>query len=364
MDAHWKHFNRYWNLISTTGAIDSTWDVTATCGTPDSYGVRACILDSSSCTDGASVCTGSFPASFDLMDVPGVALFVHTGSGADAQLHIGFAKDSTACAQDVSGDYTMIHTGLGNNENFGMYRSDANFISISHSDFGFDTADSNLTQTLAYRTGTPSSVLTNDGCVDGVRTRGLGGGETIRSMMTASGLFVLDFPAGQGGLISFKTSNAATLADFANKSFGGISFPDNSNPEPISATSGAVSGNNITLSATINGVSESLDINALGIAATASNPTYPDFNVAPAGYPANALAIDYATPTNIPGLFKIDNPSDNGRVIIAAMLFNDKVIAVGMVYNLRNTGDTNPATGNPFETEGLYNTGNFLLFEK
>ena len=117
-----------WNVVSDTGAIDFTYSFTASCGTPDSFGVRNCTTATSSCTDGASACSGSFPATFEMMDVPGVALYVHTGSGASAQLHIGFAKDSTACAQDVSGDYTMIRTALGYDENFGIYQSDANFL--------------------------------------------------------------------------------------------------------------------------------------------------------------------------------------------------------------------------------------------
>lgn len=134
------------------------------------------------------------------MKAPGVALFVQTGSGpaASGQLHIGFAKDSGVCGEDVSGDYTMMQIGLGLTESFGVYRSDANFLNIAHADFGFDTPDMNTTtQTVAYRTGTPTTLFNNDGCTDGVRTRSAGG-TTVRSMMTASGLFVLDLPAGQG----------------------------------------------------------------------------------------------------------------------------------------------------------------------
>ena len=354
-----------WNVVNATGGIDYTWDITATCAAPDSFGVRSCTLTTSGCTDGALVCSGSFPSSFDLMDAPGVALFVHTGSGATAQLHVGFAKDNTACSQDVSGDYTWMHTGLGGRENFGLYRSDANFLNVLHADFGFDTPDTNLTQTVAYRTGTESEALTDEGCVDGLRSRGLAGGFTVRSMMTSSGLFVLDMPAGQGGLISFKVANAASLADFAGKTFGGIGFPDNATPEPIRVVfDPTVTGSQVNFTLTIGSGIENSNLKALATAATVTAPAYPDFTIAPTGYPAAALSTSYPTPDVIPGLYKIDSLSDTGRIVLAAMLFDSKVIGIGMVYNYRTTADLNPSTGVAFTANGLYNTGNFLLFER
>ena len=63
-------------------------------------------------------------------------------------------------------------------------------------------------------------------------------------------------------------------------------------------------------------------------------------------------------------MFKIDDPVDEGRVIIAAMKFGGKVVGIGMVYNYRTTGETNPSTGAAFAAAGLYNTGNFILFER
>jgi len=354
-----------WNVVADNGDIEYSYDVTATCGDPDVNGVRSCSIDTGSCTDGVASCTDTPSGDFSMMDVPGVALFVHTdGEFDDEQLHVGFAKNDDACTDDVSGDYTFMRTGLGLNENFGMYRSDANFVDILHSDFGFDSVSATATPDIIYRTGSENSVLADQGCVDGVRTRSIGGGESIRSMMTNSGLFVLDFPAGQGGIVSFKTSNAASLGDFANKSFGGISFPDNSGPEPISVTSGALTGGEVTVSSTMAGSVESLSIMQLDTADSMTNPAYPDFTAVPATYDATVLSATYATPNDIPGLFKLDNLSDGGRVIMAAMKFNDKVIGIGMVYNYRDTTDTNPATGNPFDSDNLYNTGNFILFEK
>jgi len=93
-------------------------------------------------------------------------------------------------------------------------------------------------------------------------------------------------------------------------------------------------------------------------------PVKVGFTAAVTGYSSNVLSADYATPADIPGLFKLDNPSDDGRVVLAAMKYNSKVIAVGMVYNYRTSYETNPATGMAFNPDGLYNTGNFILFEK
>ncbi|VAW51011.1 hypothetical protein MNBD_GAMMA05-2358 [hydrothermal vent metagenome] len=354
-----------WNVVADNGDIEYSYDVTATCGDAADSGVRSCSIDTGSCTDGTAVCTDTPTGDFDMMDVPGVALFIHTdGEFDDEQLHVGFAKNDDACTDDVSGDYTFMRTGLGLDENFGMYRSDDNFVDILHSDFGFNSAIATATPDVVYRTGTENEVLADQGCVDGVRTRSIGGGESIRSMMTNSGLFVLGFPAGQGGIVSFKTSNAASLDDFANKSFGGIVFPDDSGPEPISATSGVLTGGEVTIAATIDGVVENLSIMQLDTADSMTNPAYPDFTAVPATYDASTLSMTYATPNDIPGLFKFDNLTDGGRVIMAAMKFNDKVIGIGMVYNHRDAGDTNPANGNPFPDPNLYNTGNFILFEK
>ncbi len=205
--------------------------------------------------------------------------------------------------------------------------------------------------------------LIDAGCDSGVRTR-TAGSDTIRSMMTASGLFVLDFPAGQGGIISFKTANAATLADFANKSFGGISFPDDGSPEPVKADFGAVSGDQVGITATIGSTTQSLAIETLATTAAATSPTYPDFTAAVTGYSSNVLSADYATPADIPGLFKLDNPSDDGRVVLAAMKYNGKVIGVGMVYNYRDSSQINPATGSAFSATRFIQHGQFYTVRK
>lgn len=361
-----NHLDALWQKVQADGQIAFATQVSATCSGEDSFGVRSCAIDTTSCTDAASPCPAPGPTgSFNLREVPGVALYAEIDSITDPQLHLGFAMDSSACTQDVSGDYTSIRTGLGVNENFGLYRSDINFLNIMHADFGFDTADTNLTQTLAYRTGAESESLVDGGCYDGVRIRELGGGVIARTMITDSGLFVMDLPAGQGGLLSFRTENAATLADFANKSFGGISYPDNDTTKFVNADFSAVSANQVSFNVAFSdGASGILSLMPLTTASSVTDPAYPDFTSAPTGYDSSALASTYAAPTNMPGLFKLDNLPDSGRVILAAMKYHSKVIAMGMVYNYRTTSDINPGTGLNFPADGLYNTGNFLLFEK
>jgi hypothetical protein len=177
-------------------------------------------------------------------------------------------------------------------------------------------------------------------------------------------VFVLDLPAGQGGLLSFKTTTAASLADFAGKTFNGISFPDIGTPQPILAVFGAVAGSQVDFTATSPGGVESLSIKDLATADTLTSPSYPDFTVAPGVYGGSVLAGSYANPDAIPGLFKLDGSSDDGRVVMGAMKIGSKVIGVGMVYNERTTGDVNPSTGVNFVADGLYNTGNFIVFER
>jgi len=221
-------------------------------------------------------------------------------------------------------------------------------------------------------TTTPASAtFTDGGCSNGVRTRALGT-DTYRSMMTASGLLVLDMPAGQGGLLSFNVNKAAKLADFANKSFGGIVFPDDGPAQPFHATFGAIANNKIDFSISLSNLpafqqavgSGGLNIMSLDTLSAEPNPAYADFSTVPTNYASSPLYATYNAPKDIPGLFKIGKLLDKGRVVLAAMKFNNKVIAIGLTANFRGTHDTNPSTGNPFSVPGVYNSGNFILFEK
>lgn len=360
--------NATWKNIDATGATSATYTVVATCGTADStYGHKTCTIDtgSSSCT---GTCTGAPSGSFHMMEVPGVALFVHTGSGTSQQLHVGFLKDSDSCSKDMSGDYVFMKTAVGNSDIFGMYRADSNLINVTHADFKMqNTTSQATTPTLTYSTGTASEVLGDGGCTGGVRTRTVGGG-TIRGMMTQSGLFILDMPEGQGGLVSYKTTVAATLADLAGKSFGGITFPDNGGPELLSATTGTITSNSLPITANVGGNTQTgMEIRPLTNATTnLTNPAYANFAAAPAGYTAgaNVLAATYATPSTFPGMFRMDNTmADSGRLLISFIKYNSKVIGFGVVFNYRTNGQTKP-NGSTYTSNNVYNTGSFILFEK
>lgn len=345
-----------WYSVTDAGDVAYTTTIAATCGAEDAFGVHTCTVDTSDCVDGIFSCPTSTPTDLYVREVPGVALYVQVAG--DTQLHVGFAKDSTACSQDVSGDYTMIRTGLGLNEMFGMVQTDSNFINILHSDFGFYSSAVTDTPTVTYRTVTESEAIADEGCTDGVRSRRLGSGDLVRSMITHSGLFVLDLPAGQGGEIGFTVANAASLVDFSGKSFGGISFPDSGPPQFINAEIGTVSSGLVTMAVTFDtGESGSMNLMPLTTPSSVTNPGYPDFSVVPTGYDMSTLAGSFPSPASIPGMFKVDVPIDTGRVVLAAMKFHGKVIAVGVGYNWRDAGSA-------FPYSGLFNTGNFILFEK
>ncbi|HHO56879.1 MAG TPA: hypothetical protein ENK21_10855 [Trueperaceae bacterium] len=356
-----------WHVVNSSGAIDYSYNFTANCALPVDDGSRLCTINpGATCTNGVAVCTDTPSGVIRIMEVPGVALYALSNDDfQEQQLHVGFAKDSGACSQNVSGDYTMIHSGLGLRDNFGVYRSDTNFLNVLHADFGFDTSSALVTPTVKYNSSSEAESLTDLGCSDGVRVRRLGT-DTIRAMLTQSGLFVLDLPAGQGGLLSFKTNRAAQIADFANKNFGGVSFPDNSGPRFVKAVSSALTANRVGLAAGDGSSTINLRIMPLTTADLETSPGYPNFATSPTGYstPGSVLAAGYPAPKDIPGLFKLDGLTDAGRVILSAMEYNSKIIVIGMVYNHRTTSETNPATGLHFTENNLYNTGNFILFEK
>ncbi|MFT5218249.1 MAG: hypothetical protein ACI822_000509 [Gammaproteobacteria bacterium] len=139
------------------------------------------------------------------------------------------------------------------------------------------------------------------------------------------------------------------MADFSGKSFTGISFPDNGSPEALRAVFGAVAGgiSGVDVSFT-SSAPQSLRLMAIGTGDSATAPTYPDFGLVPGTYGASVLAGSYT----IPGLFKFDQLGDSGRVIVAAMKSEGKIIGVGMVYNYRDVTDVDPSAGNGVTTFG------------
>lgn len=95
-----------------------------------------------------------------------------------------------------------------------------------------------------------------------------------------------------------------------------------------------------------------------------SAPVYPDATAAVSNYASsgNPLHAAYATPSAIPGLFRIDGNfgTDTGRVILVAMKSNGKTLAFGAVYNWRNSHNGNTE----YNGADYVNSGAFILFEK
>ncbi len=148
-------------------------------------------------------------------------------------------------------------------------------------------------------------------------------------------------------MLSFNVKKAASLADFTDKSFSGIDFPDDGLPETFHATFGAIANNKIDFSISLQLPkvigSGGLNITSLGTPSASTNPAYADFTTSPAGYSSSPLATAYPVPKDIPALFELGKLLDTGRVILAAMKFNNKVITIGMAVNYHDSNDTNPS---------------------
>lgn len=370
----------YWYLVDTSGSVTGVISASANCSAEDAtYGYRTCTISSSSCYSGS--CAGSLPPNgdtFKTLEVPNIALFVKTGSGATGQLHMGLLRDNSGCSTSLAGDYVFMSTNVGSRDLFGMFRADTSFANITHSDFGFSSAAQTTTPTVTYNTsdgsGSGQVSATQSSCDSGVRNISIAGAISARLMGTSSGLFILDLASGSGGRVAFKTTNAAVASDIANKNFKGLAFPDNGAEIPFAMTTGAVSGGNIAISSVNLSGGGSLatspvfkPLTASSSASTATSPSYPNFNSAVTGYSANSLQSTYANPAALPGMFYIDGGYgvDSGRVIVSFMRSGGKVIGIGTVYNYRSAGNTiTVGSQGTYTQSGIYNTGNFLVFEK
>ncbi|MCC7440647.1 MAG: hypothetical protein IT285_03375, partial [Bdellovibrionales bacterium] len=275
-----NNLHAVWKVTTTDGAVAKTFTVDATCGEPHAtYGYKTCEIEEGSCSNGEEDCGDETPdGEFHMMDVPGVALFVHIEG--DDQLHVGIVTDEDGCDANVSGNYTYIRAGAGNSDIFGMYHSDSSLNTVEHADFGFNTAAAATTPTVVATTGGGNGhdELVGSSCSNGVRTRTVNG-DTLRSMMTESGLFIMDMPSGQGGIVSFKTSKAASLSDLANKEFGGITFNDDGTNKLIAASTGSSNGSRVVITAQVQDEGEqTLEFKPFSnTSSTAAAPAFPDF---------------------------------------------------------------------------------------
>ena len=234
-------FNVTWNVTDSSNTVTKAFTLSGTCGTADAtYSYRKCSVTTTS--DATSVPTG---AVYDVLEVPGVAVFAHpetasgrgNGTGND-EIHIGFTLDTNACANAAStyvGDYVMTHVSPVSNpsetERIGVYRLTSAFVGSMNSGnpsnilhAGFGVAENGGPFRIVYNLGSDtgdngtfagSSPFTLS-CSGGILK--LGGTPSMPGVITSSGLFLFDGPQNFGGIVAAKTSVMATIDDLANKS--------------------------------------------------------------------------------------------------------------------------------------------------
>lgn len=339
-----------WKELDASGNVEMTFDVAATCAAAHpTYAYRTCEVSSASCTAGTIACTGgpTVGEDFKLIEIPGTALMVQSPGGTE--LSVGAAIGD--CASLGTSDYTFVNVGLNQTDIFGMFRLDSKFENVTHMDFGWTGSGATPANRIQYATGSTNGqdTIPASTCSGGVRTVDTGP-ETIRVMITSGGFLIVDKPEGQGGLVAFKSSNAAALSDLASKSWAGISFPDNSAPEFISASSGAVSGSTVPLSNITAETSGSLGNSTIYSASAGPklNETLEDNVSNPIAN--NPLYTTHGGPNQVPGVFELSSVGGEVALISIAGLVNGKVFMVGAVVNDRSGVNEM--------------TGNFILFEK
>jgi len=353
LSVEWK------DIAPVTGAIEKTYIASAVCASQnDEYGYRNCLVDGDAqCVSGTQQCgDDDGPQDGDtltIFEVPGTALLVN--SGHDGQLHAGFAAQG--CSEVATQDYSYINIGLGQRDVVGLFRTDGDFSTVHHMDFGFSDAPDNE---LSYNTNDPGGLvagLSASPCDGGVRELTIAEtNDKLRLVITAAGHLVLDKPEGQGGMLAISKANAAVISDFASKSWHGISFPDEGEPEYISVTTGPLADGRVQLTSIV--LSESGDITPMnsyinsGAVAPSLNggmmePNEPYFTnqIVSGGHYTNG-------PSELPGVFELDPVSGDETAILGiGATVNGKTMLFGAVVNGHE------------ENENVVK-GNFILFEK
>jgi hypothetical protein len=358
-----------WKITNTTvGTVKKTLNITASCAAADStYGSRSCTVTTSSCTDGTAACvSGDAPSSgsiFKATEAPGIGLMVLTPDSS--QLFVGITAGS--CDASVTGKYIGMNMGVGQYNIFTLFQPNSAFTSLQKANFRVTGGANVSSPTFRYDgTDTPHDTITLTGatCSSGVRTFTIGG-NTYSATLTQNGMFVIDAPAGQGGIVAFDLANAATLSDIAGKSFKGFTFPDNSTPRRLSVTTGTAGSSSVSISAL------SLDdgstmtplpsIKKIDADATFTNPSStPTTYSTGAAYSSNSFSSTYANIAAIPGMYFIPpQTGDHGHVLVGAMKQGGKVLLFGVVFNDRSGGSPAVPT-----TTAYPNTGAFIAFEQ
>lgn len=349
------------------GVAQFTVSATATCEAPSAdFGFQVCkIKENGSCTAGAIACpTDAAPKkddAFFLKTVDGVALFALMGK----HLHVGIVQGS--CDTNIAGDYAFAHLGVGSNDLFGMYKLVPGFTSVTHADFGLratNPAANPQVREVFYTTGDPGGTFTPPStptCTNGVWNIPTAG-PNVHATLTQSGLFLLN-SGGNGDGLSFKMTNAATLADMTGRTMQGIQFPDNAAPSPLALTLGTPTATEVTANVKFGAISgTTLTVAETGTATIrkASAQTTDPLNLTAAvATGGNAYSTNdyfdtvYATAGDIPGLFYVQPATgDNAAVLLMVAKLNDKLVAFGVVSNDRGT-----------PTIAMPNTGAFIAFE-
>lgn len=340
-----------WLELNSDGTVEMTYNVTATCGDPEAtYNYRNCVIDTASCTDGSVTCSGGPAAgeAFKVFELPGTAIMVSNTD--NSELSVGFARGN--CETIAESDYTFVNVGLGQQDIFGMFRLDSTYTDVTHLDFGFSDPGAAPSNRIKYNTGdiNGQTTIPESSCVNGVRTISVGG-DTVRVLITPGGFLVVDKPEGQGGLVAFKSSMAATASDIANKTLVGMSFPDNGDPEFLTATTGAATRSTVPLT----GITLSTSGAAADTTIRLGNDTV-ELSKALVDNGGNLIANNplfsgKTKASDVPGVVEIASIGDElGVFAIIGKTNDNKIFMVGAVVNDRDN-----------ENE---NTGNFIAFEK
>jgi hypothetical protein len=355
----------------STGLVNKTLEATASCATADSiYGSQACTVVASSCLSGAAACLSSdAPAIggvFQTIQAPGTGLLVlPPGNG---QLFVGVTAGS--CAASVAGDYIGIDLGLGQFDTFSLFRVDSAFSDILKADFRTSGTANYTVANIDYDSQTGTTIqpvgLT---CANGIRTFTLGGAQ-LSATLTENGMLVIDRPSGQGGILAFDISDAATIADLANAVLVGIEFPDNGPPMRMAISTGAAGSTSVPITQirfdSASPPPSPPDIEVFGAATSPFTGNSPPLTVSggtawnPSG---NALATDYPDLSHVPGLFHLPpGVGDTGNVIAAAMKVGGKVLLFGAVTNDRSAGIHGVGAVATFSA--FPGTGSFIAFQQ
>jgi hypothetical protein len=355
----------------TSGVTSKTLNVLASCATADPiYGSQACTVVSSSCSNGSATCGTNDPPAvgsvFETVQAPGIGLLVLPPN--NSQLFVGIIAGT--CTSSVPGDYLAIDMGIGQFDTFSLYRVDAAFENILKADFRLAGTPQYAAAGVYYDSSTGSGVKTTGfGCANGIRSFATGGAQ-FSSTLSENGLFVIDQPSGQGGILAFAMDEAAAISDLAGITMNGFVFPDSSTPMRMSITTGANSGNSVSISSitydSANPPPAATTLEVFGSATspfTGNSPIQTVSGGAPWTSANNVLASTYPDMSQVPGLFHIPPPSGlTENILVAALKINGKVLLFGVKTDDRSGGIN--GVGAVATLTAFPNTGSFIAFQQ